>query len=608
MLVFACAILGRIDTVRDHILQAEEWGASRANMCQVLGSGIVYGLARSRARLGEIERADDHLTNSLSMFPGIDGAKTLLETARRTDILTLSPDSVSSLRKLKNKILAKSPATTPSPLPLAPATIVDESEIGPALADFPVNNSDGYGGFSVVESEGRQFCAYYNRNRDLIIAYRHLETTEAWKEHCLGERVEWDSHNYVVMAIDGEGILHLAGNMHASPLRYYRSTTPLDPATMRRVDVMTGKNEDEVTYPKFFLQPDGTLIFSFRHGRSGNGDIYFNAWSPSLQQWQRTTDKPLLSGEGIANPYMHGPVLGPDGLFHACWVWRWTPEADTNHSLCYARSADLQVWTDSLGTPLSLPITQQTSEIIAGVSVGQGLINNNHLIGFDAVKRPMITCHRNDEKGNTQLFISRLEGDRWICRQITDWPYRWVFTGRGSLHFEITFLPALSIGDGLIVQEYEHSKLGVGSIILDEETLKPIGTAPVSMLRPQDSRSPSDSRIPLRRNIAFEWGRLLGDDRFPALVWDSLPENRDHPQDRRHAPDGRLRLVTIQRGGVDISDLSRSAEQPIPNGEELAQTQLLEAVFGRVENVEAESLARGYVISSLREAIRRKPN
>lgn len=607
MLAFACAVQGHTRAAREHLLQAEAWGAARPDLQRVLSAGIAYGLACSRARLAEIEHAEDHLQASLAMFPGLeDVAGAVLVQSRRLSLLTLCPDPVAAWRKLKQRRVQATMAEATPALPLVPARIMAETPLGPALADLPVNNADGYGGFAMVEAGGRQFCAYFDRDRDLVIAHRRTNAAGPWQAHRPGEQIGWDSHNYLAMAVDDQGLIHLAGNMHASPLRYYRSSSSLDPTSLQRVEVMTGRNEDRVTYPKFFRRADGTLLFSYRDGSSGSGNILINAWSPETQRWRRILNQPLLDGQGIANPYMHGPVPGPDGWFHACWVWRCTPEAETNHSLSYARSVDLESWTDSAGNPLSLPITQRNGELVAPVRIGQGMINNNHLIGFDSTQRPMITFQRNDNRGDTQLFIARLEAGNWVSRQITDWSYRWAFSGRGSLAFEITILPACPISGGLVVQEYEHRALGSGSVILDETTLEPLGVVPMSLLLPHELRQPADRG--LRRNIAFDWTRLLGEGSFPILIWDSLPENRDRPQGRSRPFDSTLRLVTVARGGLgealgaDKTWRHSATRTPASTGG--AMDRLLESTFGRAENAEAERLANHFTVTALETRLR----
>ena len=112
------------------------------------------------------------------------------------------------------------------------------------------------------------------------------------------------------------------------------------------------------------------------------------------------------------NAYFVGPTPGPDGRFHLAWVWRDSPDAETNHDLSYARSRDLVLWERSDGTPLKLPITLASAEIVDGVPVRGGMINNNTVTGFDANGRPVITYHKFDERGDTQVYLARRDAKR----------------------------------------------------------------------------------------------------------------------------------------------------------------------------------------------------
>src|SRR5690606_21597784 len=101
-----------------------------------------------------------------------------------------------------------------------------------------------------------------------------------------------------------------------------------------------------------------------------------------------------------------GPHRGPDGRYHMCWVWRDTPDCATNHSLSYAVSADLVNWERSDGTPIPLPITFATGEIVDPVPPGGGLINGNARLGFDGEGRPVISYHKHDDNGHTNIFAA----------------------------------------------------------------------------------------------------------------------------------------------------------------------------------------------------------
>lgn len=222
-----------------------------------------------------------------------------------------------------------------------------------------------------------QFVAYYDAQRQMSVAQRTLNSTN-WTITKLPSTLGWDSHNYVTMAVDREGRLHVSGNMHCVPLIYFRSEKPLEATTLKRVSAMIGEREQSVTYPVFMHDKSARLIFRYRDGRSGKGDDLYNVYNEKTHVWSRLLATPLISGQGKMNAYTSLPQLGPDGRFHMLWVWRSSWGCEFNHDLGYARSDDLQTWTDATGTSLPLPITlQQRSTIIDPVPVRGGLLNGH---------------------------------------------------------------------------------------------------------------------------------------------------------------------------------------------------------------------------------------
>jgi hypothetical protein len=302
-------------------------------------------------------------------------------------------------------------------------------DLAPAWSGHPV-------GFCLLTHGDRQFAAYYDAQRRMTVASRSLDS-ETWTYSVLPTNIGWDSHNYITMTVDDDGFIHLCGNMHCVPLIYFRTTEPLDSATFERVPAMTGKREKKCTYPRFFRGPANELIFTYRDGSSGNGDQLYNVYDHRSKTWRRLIDTPLTSGEGRMNAYHHGPILGPDELYHMCWVWRDHGGCETNHDLSYARSKDLVHWTDSSGKPMKLPMTLGTCEVIDPVPARGGMINGNARIGFDNQRRVVVSYHKFDKEGKTQAYNARLENGKWRIYQVTDWDYRWYFQGGGSIDFEV---------------------------------------------------------------------------------------------------------------------------------------------------------------------------
>jgi len=156
----------------------------------------------------------------------------------------------------------------------------------------------------------------------MTVAARRLGE-KRWTLAKLDSTLGWDSHNYVTMAIDRTGCLHVCGNMHVAPLVYFRSEQPLDVSSLRRVPAMTGGSEKRVTYPGFFRTAEGTLLFLYRDGKSGDGRTLVNGYDETTRTWTRYLDAPLLDGTSRSmNAYPADIRRGPDGFFHLVWMWR----------------------------------------------------------------------------------------------------------------------------------------------------------------------------------------------------------------------------------------------------------------------------------------------
>ena len=258
--------------------------------------------------------------------------------------------------------------------------------------------------------------------------------------------------------------------MHSAALVYFRSSAPYAIDSLKTA-TMVGSDETSVTYPVFYYGPSGELIFMYRTGSSGNGDQIFNRWAMAAQKWSRLFDKPLFDGQGQRNAYMGGPISGPDGYYYVYWMWRETADAATTHDVGCIRSKDLVTWETAAGKKLTIPITTSTQGVLVEAITEHGGVINRGAVGFDAMKRPIVTYHRFDAKGYSQLYNARWEDNAWKIHQVTDWTYRWDFGGTGTLVLEITFGPVELEPGGSLIQSYYHVKNGTGIMLLDDSTL-----------------------------------------------------------------------------------------------------------------------------------------
>lgn len=399
-------------------------------------------------------------------------------------------------------------------------TVVESTVLDKVWAGHPV-------GFDLLTTDQYQYAAYYNADRDMIVARRKLGTN-IWQKTKLPTAVGWDSHNYVTLAIDREGYLHVSGNMHVVPLIYFRSTRPWEIDSFEKL-AMTGEQEDRVTYPVFFKDQQGTLYFQYRNGGSGDGITYWNRYDEKTKKWESLFGTSIFDGEKEANAYMINPVLGPDGYFYIVWMWRLTPVANTNHNLSCMRSRDLKNWENLRGEKVSIPVKwSDDATIVDPVGPWNGLINMGFNISWDDDKIPYITYHKFDYRGVSQGFIARWEGasdKKWVIHQISEWPdFKWDLNRRGSLAGSVYISKIKQINKSQIAVEYTHEKYGNGSWILNKTTLKKEGESKAPLVREPISLPP----LSLREGMA-ERQKIDPSAKY-ILRWQTLPTNQDRPR------------------------------------------------------------------------------
>jgi hypothetical protein len=470
---------------------------------------------------------------------------------------------VMNAKYLPGLLLACAVTLPPSMLGASAPAKAESIAVEPVWSGHPV-------GFCLLTHPPFQWVAYYDAERRMSVAQRTLDSTN-WTFHKLPSTLGWDSHNYVAMALDRDGFLHVAGNMHCVPLVYFRSEKPREAASLQRVSAMTGRREGSVTYPVFLHDRAGRLVFRYRDGRSGSGDDLYNVYDEASQSWHRLVEEPLTSGHGRMNAYCSVPTPGPDGRFHMVWVWRDSPDCASNHDISYARSDDLVHWTDSTGRPLALPITSETGDIVDPVPPKGGLINVNRELGFDNAGRPVITYHKYDAHGDLQIYAARHETQGWQIVQVSDWTgYRWNFSGGGSIIVEVKVGAVRPLGRNRLALSYRYPK-GSGVWVLDEKTLRPVpgATAPREPSLVPPSLARVQSKFPgMQKQIRNDVGETPAGTLY-ALTWETLAANRDRP---RNPPLPEPSLLSVIRltakapsASIDLPAASAKTPKSMPS-------------------------------------------
>lgn len=296
--------------------------------------------------------------------------------------------------------------------------------MGRAAAQTPVglgwarNNVNGavFRKNSVVTQARDQYTAYYDSLGYVTLAKRRLPAGPWQVQRTPYQGNVRDAHNIISLMVDGAGYLHLSFDHHGNPLHYCRSRQPgsLD---LTELLPMTGQQEKNVTYPEFHRFPTGDLLFLYRDGSSGNGNLVLNHYSLKTRQWTRLHSA-LIDGEGQRNAYWQA-CIDARGTIHVSWVWRESPDVASNHDMAYARSRDGgQTWQKSTGETYQLPITEATAEYACRIPQRSELINQTS-IAADAVGQPYIATYwRPAGTQVPQYQLIYLAGRQWKTVQV----------------------------------------------------------------------------------------------------------------------------------------------------------------------------------------------
>ena len=306
--------------------------------------------------------------------------------------------------------------------------------LGPAWSANSVN-AVVFRNDPISSDSKRQYAAYYNADGRVVIASRELGKAE-WTSTVTNLRGNVkDAHNAISIIVDGAGYLHVSWDHHDQPLHYVRSDAPgsiefTDPMPM------TGKHEDRLSYPQFFKLPDGNLLFFYRDGGSGRGNLVLNRYDVTTQTWTQLQDN-LIDGQGHRNAYWEATVDGR-GTIHLAWVWRESPNVASNHDICYARSSDGgKTWQRSDGKRYALPINVATAEIAAAVPQKHELINQTSICADDD-GRPIIATYFRDKTGIVQYQLIVNNGAKWTNHQVSHRKTSFSLEGGGSKQIPIS--------------------------------------------------------------------------------------------------------------------------------------------------------------------------
>jgi len=249
-----------------------------------------------------------------------------------------------------------------------------------------------------------------------VIGKRKLGTANWLLQQTVYKGNTADAHNMISIMIDGAGYLHLSWDHHNNELNYCRSKQP---GSLELTDkmVMTGLNEKKVSYPEFYKLPDGNLLFFYRDGGSGQGNMVINRYNIQTKKWKQLHSN-LLDGETKRNAYWQA-FVDIKGTIHLSWVWRESPDVASNHDMCYAQSADGgKTWTKSNAEKYQLPITAATAEYAVHIPQQSELINQTSMYA-DALGHPYIATYWREQGDSIpQYHLIYKKGKQWQVQNL----------------------------------------------------------------------------------------------------------------------------------------------------------------------------------------------
>lgn len=322
----------------------------------------------------------------------------------------------------------------------------NKSYIGKGWASNSINTVS-FRKNSVVSFKDYQFAAYYDSVGFVVLAKRKLGT-DNWEIKATTKKGNIkDAHNSISIMLDGEGYLHMSWDHHGNKLRYCKSNTPFS-LDLQENESMTGQNEKNVTYPEFYRFSNGNLIFMYRDGASGKGNLVINFYSLQEKKWKQLHNN-LIDGEGKRNAYWQACVDAKD-VIHISWVWRESADVSSNHDMCYAKSEDGGItWKKSTNENYSLPINISNAQIVCLIPQKSELMNQTSMTVNEKGEPFIATYFTSSKTKKTAYHIIFQKQGQWYKRQVSNRMNNFSLSGTGTKRIPIA-RPKILVNDRTI--------------------------------------------------------------------------------------------------------------------------------------------------------------
>jgi hypothetical protein len=364
------------------------------------------------------------------------------------------------------------------------------------LSEHGCGRATAYSEFNKIVTIGDRTHVSWLDSKDgqFLVRIRTFERPAAnWSPtYTVGQA--YDNHGGPSLTSDGDGFLHIVYYPHHHPFRYRRSVRPND-ASEWTEEIRFGKT---CTYSSLICMPDGTLVLACRE--STRQRWLLNVYEkPPGGTWRGP--RTILHGQAKSGytRWQAALALGSDNkTIHMSFMLYEQTIKKVGYAVGYLRSTDRAVtWRRSNGTPVELPATPETIDIVAGAATADGPANfRPGNIAVDPNGVPWLIYCRMDRQP-FDAWIARPDSQtRWHSISLLAaiqlrWPDRGVKTP-GSIVFgaDGTMYVVVTTVDGGIEDEtaqWGHPSAEIALLISKDQGR----TFEVSGISPPDSTAPN---------------------------------------------------------------------------------------------------------------------
>jgi len=267
-----------------------------------------------------------------------------------------------------------------------------------------------------MDGDGNAYVAFVDADRKNTVAKVTPAGTITSQIIDTGNNANDPGHNTPSIVIDGDGILHVAYDMHNDNMTLRRSPAAHSVTGTWTDEGGTGSpwGSSVFTYPATSAAPNGDAYLAIRNGGHGGAANLFH-YDDSTNTW---ADRGKFAEESGFTAYLPAPYVDPSGKVHLSVHWR-EGGAGTERQLgtyaMYDPADDTYYKAD--GTAYTAAITTATADLYqpSEADWGNPGISDTSLTVTDQ-DRPILAYNffRNGQSDERVVRIARWDGTQWL--------------------------------------------------------------------------------------------------------------------------------------------------------------------------------------------------